>query len=209
MPPVKPTPRRKPRQERSKAMVEAILDATIRVLVARGYEGTTTIAVAERAGVSVGSLYQYFPNKEALVAAVAERQFARLLALGEEIFPTLDVSEPRSAVRTLVRAGIDAHRINPRLHKILTEQAPRIGRLKAALDTSKVTRALFAAWLRSGGQGLTTRDPDVAAFVVEVVVEALTHRFVIERPNVITESELEREATDLVTAYLCGINGGV
>jgi AcrR family transcriptional regulator len=202
MPAVKTTMRRKPRQERSKAMVEAILEAATRVLVARGYEGTTTIAVAEQAGVSIGSLYQYFPNKEALVAALAERHSAELLARIDELLATLDVREPRAAVRALVRAGVDGHRIQPRLHKILAEQVPRIGRLKVAMDTSNVIEAKVAAWLKRGRSNLSRRDADAAAFVVVTVVEALTHRVVIDRPEMITTAQLENEATDLVAGYL-------
>src|SRR3546814_9174202 len=65
-------PRKLPRQERSKATVEAILIAATQVLIEDGYERATTARVAERAGVSVGSLYQYFPNKEALVGTLVE-----------------------------------------------------------------------------------------------------------------------------------------
>jgi AcrR family transcriptional regulator len=183
-------------------MVEAILEAAIRVLVARGYEGTTTIAVAERAGVSVGSLYQYFPNKEALVAALAERHSAVLLARVDEVLATLDARDPRAAVRALVRVGIEGHRMNPRLHKILAEQVPRVGRLKVAIDTSDTLATKVAAWLKSGGASFSRRDPNAAAFVVVTVVEALTHRVVIDRPDMITTSQLEVEATDLVTGYL-------
>src|SRR6188768_1896869 len=70
---VKTTPRKRPRQSRSVATVDTIIAATARVLVKQGFDGLTTNAVAEAAGVSIGSLYQYFPNKEALVAALVER----------------------------------------------------------------------------------------------------------------------------------------
>ena len=68
---VRTTPRKRPRQDRSKATVDSILDATARVLVRHGFDGLTSNAVAEIAGCSIGSLYQYFPNKEALVAALS------------------------------------------------------------------------------------------------------------------------------------------
>src|SRR6185503_3042990 len=70
---VRTTPRKRPRQARSRETVSAILAATSRVLVKHGFDGLTTNAVAEAAGVSIGSLYQYFPNKEALVAGLIER----------------------------------------------------------------------------------------------------------------------------------------
>ena len=67
-------PRKKPAQARSRATVEAILEAATRILRDQGLAGLTTNRVAERAGVSVGSLYQYFPGKEALLAALIERE---------------------------------------------------------------------------------------------------------------------------------------
>ncbi|MDF2694264.1 MAG: Transcriptional regulator, TetR family [Labilithrix sp.] len=199
---VKTTPRKKPRQARSKAMVESILEATIRVLVARGYEGTTTIAIAERAGVSVGSLYQYFPNKESLVAALVERHTAELVACTDRVLAAADVDNPRETIRALVRAGTDAHRIDPALHKILVEQVPRIGKIKTAMDTSKVIVAKLTAYLEEHRKSLAVTDPAVAAFVVETVVEALTHRVVIERPDLASASYLEEEAAALVLGYL-------
>ena len=66
-------PRKRPTQRRSQATVSAMLEASIQVLVAVGYHRLTTTRVAERAGVSVGTLYQYFPNKQALMVATAGR----------------------------------------------------------------------------------------------------------------------------------------
>jgi AcrR family transcriptional regulator len=67
------SPRKRPQQRRSRVTIDTIFEATIQVLLANGLDGITTIQIAERAGVSVGSLYQYFPNKRALLAAVVKR----------------------------------------------------------------------------------------------------------------------------------------
>ena len=66
-------PRKKPQQRRSHATIDTIFEATIQVLLANGFDKITTIQIAERAGVSIGSLYQYFPNKRALLAAIVGR----------------------------------------------------------------------------------------------------------------------------------------
>lgn len=71
-------PRKQPRQARSQVTVEAIFDATIQVLLAEGLPRVTTIRVAERAGVSVGTLYQYYPNKQALLLDVLQRHLRRI-----------------------------------------------------------------------------------------------------------------------------------
>ena len=74
-------PRKLPRQARSKATVDAVITAAAQILIEHGYEGATTARVAERAGVSVGSLYQYFPNKEALIAVLIERHADEIVGI--------------------------------------------------------------------------------------------------------------------------------
>src|SRR5687768_4516482 len=73
------SPRKKPQQRRSLVTIDTIFEATIQVLLANGLDGITTIQIAERAGVSVGSLYQYFPNKRALLAAVVKRHVSQVV----------------------------------------------------------------------------------------------------------------------------------
>src|SRR6185436_18174466 len=78
---VRTTPRKRPRQARSRATVDSVLEATARVLVKHGFDGLTTNLVAETAGVSIGSLYQYFPNKVVLVGALIEKHVEEMTSL--------------------------------------------------------------------------------------------------------------------------------
>ena len=108
----------------------AILEATVRVLVREGYEGATTSRIAEVSGYGVGSLYDYFPNKEALVAALIEHHAQRMVAVVESTFHGHADSPLPVAVRAWVEAGVEAHLANPELHKVLVEQVPRVGDLE-------------------------------------------------------------------------------
>src|ERR1700759_2137679 len=72
-------PRKQASQERSRATVDALVEATARILVREGFDKASTNRIAEAAGVSVGSLYQYFPSKEALVAAVIDRHSQEIM----------------------------------------------------------------------------------------------------------------------------------
>src|SRR5947209_18080925 len=79
-------PRKSPRQERSKQTVKWLLDATVEVLSKEGYKAASTNRIAQKAGVNIASLYQYFPRKEALVAALIDRQIDRMQELvGREL----------------------------------------------------------------------------------------------------------------------------
>jgi len=99
-------PRKQARQDRSRATQTAIVEATARLLESQGRNGLTTNAIAERAGVSVGSLYQYFPNKEAILATLIRDKRQQLLKrMRQAVLETLDAS-PATAVDALVRAGM-------------------------------------------------------------------------------------------------------
>lgn len=93
--------RKRPQQQRSKQMVETLVDATARCIVENGLDGTTTPRIAELAGVSVGSLYQYFDGKEALIEALVERM-AGDIAKGLKRLPM----EPTGSLRDMISAAI-------------------------------------------------------------------------------------------------------
>src|SRR6185503_19872086 len=110
---VRTTPRKRPRQARSKATVDSILGATARVLVRHGFDGLTTNAVAELAGVSIGSLYQYFPNKEALVGALLERHTEEMnTSVLAELTRVANLPLVQAA-RAVIELTIRAHAIDP------------------------------------------------------------------------------------------------
>src|SRR5919112_656444 len=106
-------PRKSATQERSRATVEALLEATARVLTRDGYDRASTNRIAAVAGVSVGSLYQYFPNKEALVAALVARHNREMLDLLREALKEVASLDLATAIAKLVRAAVDAHRVDP------------------------------------------------------------------------------------------------
>src|SRR5579883_3280485 len=124
------TPRKMASQKRSRLTVDALVEATARILRKEGYDRASTNKIAALAGVSIGSLYQYFPSKEALVAAVIERHTQQLSQLAHAALLKAAAQPLTIGVRELVRAGIDGHRVDPKLHRVLAEQVPRTGRLE-------------------------------------------------------------------------------
>jgi AcrR family transcriptional regulator len=101
-------PRKRPRQARSTATVEALLEAPIQVLDAEGAPRLTTTRVAERAGVSVGTMYQYFPHKQSLLYAVLQRHLERVAAAVEHACRELQGSSLAAMASGLVNAYLDA-----------------------------------------------------------------------------------------------------
>ena len=109
--------------------MEALLDATARVLTREGYDRASTNRIAATAGVSVGSLYQYFPNKEALVAALVARHNREMLELLRHALKEVASLDLATAMREVVRAAVDAHLVDAALHRVFAEQVPRMGQL--------------------------------------------------------------------------------
>src|SRR5436190_13129589 len=110
------SPRKQPLQKRSHETVDAILAATAQVLVKHGYEGANTNRIAESAGVSVGSLYQYFPNKESLVAALIDRHCDEMWHVFVRQTAEVWNAPVADAVTRVIAAIFEAHLVNPRLH---------------------------------------------------------------------------------------------
>lgn len=199
---VRTTPRKRPRQERSKATVDSILAATARVLVRQGFDGLTTNAVATTAGVSIGSLYQYFPNKEALVGALIERHMEEMNALVLAELTRVALLPIAQGARAVIELTIRAHAIDPELHRVLTEQVPRVGRLAKLRDLDQLCHRMVAGLLTARRDEVAIRDPDMAAFIIVSAIEAVVHRAALLHPTRLRDPALIDETTLLVTRYL-------
>ena len=199
------SPRKSASQERSRSTVDALLEATTRILIKEGYDRASTNRIAEVAGVSIGSLYQYFPSKEALVAAVVERHSQELSRVTRNALLKVAARPIEVAAREFVSVAIDAHRVNPKLHGVLAEQIPRVGRLENIEANVRDGYALVRGYLEAHRDEIDVADLDLAAFVVVTVVEALTHAAVLRRPDILADDKARRfvdDVTRLVVRYL-------
>ena len=199
-------PRKEASQERSRATVDALIDATARILVREGFDKASTNRIAEVAGVSVGSLYQYFPSKEALVAAVIERHQQEIMQLVRSELAEVANQPIEQGVRTLVAVAIKSHRLDPKLHRVLAEQIPRVGKLEKVETFNRGNYTLFKTYLQSHRKELRTDDLELAAFVCVTSIEALTHTAVLHE-DIVSDKQTEAlvdEATRLVVGYLTG-----
>jgi len=200
--PPRTTPRKKPRQQRSQDTVECILDATARVLCSTGYDRASTNRVAMAAGVSVGSLYQYFPSKEALVAALVERHVEQMTSLVKGKLAEVSTAPLEVAVRTMIDAMFDAHGIDPKLHKVLIEQVPRVGRLEHVVGVEREVEELVSVFLEARRSELRRSKHRAVAFVLFNVVEAVTHAAVLAELDAVRTSEIAEELSDMLLRYL-------
>ena len=197
-------PRKIPHQDRAKATVTAILDATARIWAEEGFDAVNTNRVSDAAGVSVGSLYQYFPNKIALVGAVAVRHSEAMAAIVADGMHQAGDDDLPGIVKKLIRATMRAHAENPKLRRAIIEELPQIGRparlaeLKAAIHNS------VAALLAARRKQIKTKNLSMAALIIVSTVEHLTHVVQITPKGDRNLGQLEMELNNLVINYLMG-----
>jgi AcrR family transcriptional regulator len=154
---------RTPRQERAKATVDALLEATGQVFEQRGLERTTTALVAARAGVSVGSLYQYFPDKQALLAAFFETRMSADLAFMQQVAARAVGASPLGVLRIVVEETVALYRRDRALFSGLAEVLPVIESVPEVRDGLERSVAAMAAHVRAHPALLGDRDPDLVA----------------------------------------------
>jgi AcrR family transcriptional regulator len=193
------SPRKTPLQERSRATVEAILEATTHILVRDGYAKLTTNRIAERAGVNIASLYQYFPGKEAIVAELRRRHGAEQRAEVREVLARSSASSLESTIRSLVSSGIAGHARAPRLHRVFTEELPALG----YRDVEAIDAPVFESMRRFlASSDVDVRDVDVALWMIATVSGAVIHRAVVDRPEDLKTGVIEEELVALLCRYL-------
>jgi AcrR family transcriptional regulator len=198
-------PRKPPVQKRSKATVEELLSAAAQVFEAHGYASGTTNRIAERAGVSIGTLYQYFPSKEAIAVALLERHIVdtdqRLHAwVGHMVAERHGL---RAALHDYVTGMLETHSGRPRLQHILLEETPLPERVHTTLLGAERGAARTVA-------GLLRLYPEVgrlrlehAGFMVVQTVESLTHRFAAHpEEQILSRAAFVDELVTMLEAYL-------
>jgi len=198
-------PRKLASQQRSRATVDALVEATARILVTGGFDKASTNRIAEVAGVSVGSLYQYFPSKEALVVAVAERHHNDIMEVVRGSVADVISLPLEQGVRRLVAVAVDAHRLDPALHGVLAEQIPRSGPLEHIGGVNYEAQSLFREYLGSRVEDLGSADVQLAAFICATSIEALAHNAVLHQADLFGGEAFETlidEATRLILGYL-------
>lgn len=179
---------RVPRQERARATVSAMLQATEQLL--REGESLTTNRIAERAGVSIGSLYQYFPDKKALVTELALR---RRRALRERMVGLLFTSD--NPIEAAIGAMIEVLMEDPELQIALTRQAIQAG-IETVLGELPQIVTLVAGYLRA--QELPVEDPEMTARVVVTAVVGAVHGAHLTDPELLLEPAFKRTVVAMV-----------
>jgi AcrR family transcriptional regulator len=191
--------RKEPQQARSRATIAAILQAAAHILGERGWEGLTTNAVADLAGVSIGSLYQYFPHKLALAEAVRRRHFDDVLAV---LRAAADRQLPRARrIAALVDGMISVHSRYPTAHRVLLEETPRSREAGVLHDRfAAKLHQRYEAIVRLNAGRASAAHPRVVARVLAAAVAGVVHDAASH--GALQSEPLRLELLRLVDSYL-------
>ena len=193
--------RRRPKQRRAQRTVDAILDAVVRVLKREGFRAVTTNRIAEVAGVSIGSVYQYFPDKQAIFVALHQRHIDQIDRMVESKLIEHAASPLDDLMRAMIDGMMDAHSADPELYELLATEVPH--RADGTRDFAVRLHGAFRLALSSRADELKRRcDVDKLAFVVANMVESLCHAALFRRPPRLSLAAAKAEGERAVLAYL-------
>lgn len=196
-----PSARRRPRQQRSRAIVDSILEAGRRLLAESGESALTTNRIAERAGVSVGSLYRYFPNKEAVVAAICDVHTGHDVA---EVRAAMDTPEERPLREWLVSIvdyQLERHRRLLEVGRAVYRDQHREFSLAQRVGAQEVERHIRAV-LEHHREEVRTRDLEQAAFLIARGISALVRRALDECPERLYDPAFRASLLELLLRYV-------
>ena len=197
------TARKQPRQARAQATVNAVLEATVQVLEREGLDAATTTRIAEVAGVSIGTLYQYFSHRDAIFNALQDREFDRAVALIEGILSSGNLERsPRETVGAVVKGLAATYAACPGLHRMLAIEGLRVAKAERVYAFDLRVISIIRHFLSATRAPLRRKNVDAAAFVAYQSVRATMLASLLERPPGLGQEELIAEVADLVLRYL-------
>jgi AcrR family transcriptional regulator len=194
--------RNQPKQSRSRATVNVILEAMIRVLDQEGYEAATTTRVAEVAGVSIGTLYQYFSNRDAILDALQDRELTRAWEFMEAMLNDAHRFSERELARMVIRGLLELYAAAPALHRVLVIEGLRVTPPDRVHAFDLRMTSAIRSFLALGHLRVRRVNLDAAAFVIFQSVRATMMARLLEAPANLDDDTLVEELTDLLVRYL-------
>ena len=180
----------------------AILDATTRILNREGADAATTTRIAEVAGISIGTLYQYFSHRDAILDALQDREFERAMELMERVLTNGAHAPAPDVAREVVGGLLALYAEPPALHRILALEGLRVTPTDRVQAFDMRVISVVRSFLAVSGRPIRRTNLDAAAFVVFQSVRASMLARLLESPPGLDDETLTEELTDLVLRYL-------
>ena len=183
-------------------MVSLILEAATRVFIEEGYEAASTNKIAEKAGISVGSLYQYFPNKEAIAAALYDQLSIKAIEIAQDRLKKLVRRPLRQAIPEAIGIIVELYESGPELIQTTLPHLLELERTNSFEAFRERSAAMLLAFLQSRREELREGDLPHMAWVVAFVTESLIFRIMQGTPPHLSKKKLLLQVDELIARYL-------
>ncbi len=193
--------RKKPRQQRSRQMVDTLIEATAKAVIARGLEGLTTHHIAEQAGVSVGSLYQYFDDKNALITALIDKLANEIVQALHQL-PMSKSGELRSNVQVIIQFGFGLLQSRDGLYLELVRNWHSLPTNRVMDTLQQSFMDLSRVYFLMNYQDTPIKDLHVRIFIIANSVMFTMVRFMGQPPMMVSQEQVVAGLTDMVVGYL-------
>lgn len=196
--------KKRPAQPRAKATVQAMLDAAARILERQGYDSVTTNHVAEAAGVSIGSLYEYFPNKQSIIAAALARE---LQEIADEVKASMRTAlalpdQPRGGIDHWMRGMMSSLEKRGKLLRVAMREVPFFWDIPEAHNLSETLQHIAQEGRQKSARVLHFDDPEADTYLLMTMCWAAIQQTVLYRPGHLSRERLTRTLVDMVTKLL-------
>lgn len=182
-------------------MVEKILDACARILSVSGYDGVSTYRIATEADISPGSLYQYFPNKDAIIAAAVERMIEKVAGELAAALAEMPRGEPSTQIRYVVGAVLDATERNRELARVLVEQMPRLGGSVEIRSIERRAMDMALGYRAALTDAIPFAQRSATEWMSIQALQQITARYVLDQPPIERDVFID-ELSRLLTTFV-------
>lgn len=188
-----------PTQERSKQTVSHILEACARIISREGYFALTTDKIANEAGVSIGSLYQFFGNKESVVSALIKQRIEEDRQYFFDRMRPYENLSGKEKIPKMIEIGFEIYRLKPELRSAL--QTVRL--YLTEQEYLNQSRRIFAEFVRKNLPTLTAhRDPEKVAYITVTAFLSIMNNAILDTPELVNDPELVSEMSLMFKKYL-------
>lgn len=196
--------RKSPKQERAKETIQVLIKATAQFLQKHDYDSLSTNKIAEVAGVSIGTLYQYFPTKEALVVALVNQQFEEDFERIRRLLEESAIGSLAEGVALIVRATLSLFSEQTQLRLVVFEQSRRLSLTKSKQTFQQRIRTLLIENYEKHCDNKIQKPTELSTYVVTSAVVGSLMAAASEHPEYLKSAKFENEIVKLIMGYYVG-----
>lgn len=200
-------PRKRPRQQRAQATAESIRQATLELIGREGFAGLSAIKIARRAGASVGSFYDYYPSKEAVLLDLYERTSSLLVRhMRERLAEILDLPVIEAVERS-IRTLLELHERHRVILIDLLQQMPELRLANHPVSFENLGHGSILIYLEHRGRALATEELETKAYFLEQIIIGCIRQFISHPPRHVSRGSFIANLTQIITPYMKELTG--